>query len=300
MTIKICKTCSVKYEYNPKRRYASCSDCINKKRREKKLERDPYRAKNIELAKEGKKLCKYCDTIKDKLSYRNNRLKCLDCERKNGRDYRKSEIGRNKSKLWFDENPGFKKRTIRYLTKLEERKQLVAKNKANRIANEEERIRIRKENYKKKKELSYANNLTVYKMVHNYRTRLRNAINKTKTSSKYVNCSWKFLHKYINYYLEEFPDFNLNNYGPDWHIDHVIPLARLNLTDENNRWVMKWFNLAPLSKEDNIIKGDNIWVSQLKHHKKVLQKFIEKEKIVNNDINNLFEYMAKHLDAGTS
>jgi hypothetical protein len=296
MTLKTCKTCSVEYEYNPKRRFASCPDCVNKKRREKKLEKDPYRAKNIEFAKEGKKLCKYCDIAKEFASFRNNRLKCIDCERKDGRKYRKDGIGKEKMDQWYKNNPGYSRKTYTYLTKLEERKQIVAENKAKRIAKEEEHVRIRKENYKKKKELSYANDLTLYKMVHNYRTRLRNAINKNKTSSKYVDCSWKFLHKYINYYLEEFPDFNLDNYGPDWHIDHVIPLARLDLADENNRWVMKWFNLAPLSKEDNITKNDNIWVSQLKHHKQVLQKFIEKEKIVNNDINNLFEYMATYLN----
>ena len=275
MTIKICKTCSVEYEYNPKRRYASCKDCINKKRREKKLEIDPYRAKNIKLSKEGKKLCKYCDTIKEKSSYRNNRLKCLDCERKNGRDYRKSEIGKKKSQEWSNNN---KDRHHKLQAKWYQDNK---KHVYNRI----------KERYNAKPEL---------KFVKNYRGRLRCAIKKKYKSSKYLDCSWDMLQQYLIYYIDEFPEFNLNNYGSNWHIDHVIPLSRLDLVNEDNRWVMKWFNLAPLSKEDNLKKNNKIWVSQLKHHKKVLQKFIEKEKIVNNDINNLFEYMAKHLDAGTS
>lgn len=275
MNVKTCKTCSVEYEYNPKRRFASCPDCVNKKRREKRLEKDPYRAKNIKLAKEGKKLCKYCDIAKEFSSFRNNRLKCIDCERKYGRNYRKSDIGKQKSQEWSNNN-------------IEKHKQLKAdwyQNNKNHV------LTYVKTKLREKPEL---------KFVRNYRGRLRCAIKKKYKSSKYLDCSWNMLQKYLINYLEEFPDFNLDNYGPDWHIDHVIPLSLLELENNENLWVLKWFNLAPLSKDDNLKKNNNIWVSQLKHHKQVLQKFIEKEKIVNNDIKKLFEYMAKHLDAGTS
>jgi hypothetical protein len=272
---KICKICKIEFEYNPKRRYISCVNCINKKEKEKRLKQNPYRSKNKELSKEGKKLCKYCDIIKDFSSFRNNRLKCLDCERQNGRDYRKSYIGKEKSITWSNNN----NERHKYL-------------KATWYQNNKEHVSKRiKERYDAKPEL---------KFIRNYRRRLRNAIKKEYKSSKYIDCSWKILQKYLIYYIEEFPDFTLNNYGSYWHIDHVIPISRINLENISNYWVLKWFNLAPLSKIDNLTKNNKIWVSQLKHHKTILQKFILQENIINNDINNLFKYMAKHLDAGTS
>lgn len=315
MTLKTCKTCNNKLIIK-KYTILYCLICYNQI--------------NKKLINKKQKQCRYCNNIKDILEYPKSGGNCCKiCKVKQTIKPKK----RNSTNIYIQSNTEHKMSFNEYFT---ERDKLLSDNKqrCNKclIIKDNNNINFRKyrftcrqcsrernnyyaktnegkrqrqlwkeknPNYKKEEsKRRYADPLK--RLIHNYRTRLRCIIKKKYKSSKYVDCSWKFLHKYINYYLEEFPDFNLDNYGPDWHIDHVIPLARLDLADENNRWVMKWFNLAPLSKEDNITKGDNIWVSQLKHHKQVLQKFIEKEKIINNDINNLFEYMAKHLDAGTS
>jgi hypothetical protein len=51
------------------------------------------------------------------------------------------------------------------------------------------------------------------------------------------------------------------NYGPDWHVDHVIPVSAFNFTshtdiDFQRCWSLK--NLQPLWKEENLSKGGKV------------------------------------------
>lgn len=56
------------------------------------------------------------------------------------------------------------------------------------------------------------------------------------------------------------PGMTWDNYGlRGWHIDHIIPLAALDLTDDGNmRKVLHYTNLQPLWWRENISKGCRI------------------------------------------
>lgn len=48
-----------------------------------------------------------------------------------------------------------------------------------------------------------------------------------------------------------------DNYGSYWHIDHIIPCAAWNLTqDENNKYCWNFRNLQPLMSSMNQSKRD--------------------------------------------
>ena len=50
-----------------------------------------------------------------------------------------------------------------------------------------------------------------------------------------------------------------DNRGKEWHIDHVIPLARFNLQDRQQFLVAcHYTNLQPLWARDNIVKGKSV------------------------------------------
>ena len=62
---------------------------------------------------------------------------------------------------------------------------------------------------------------------------------------------------YLMYHLQERfkPGMSWDNYG-DWHIDHIKPCAKFNLSDPRQQ--LKCFNyknLQPLWAEDNLSKG---------------------------------------------
>ena len=51
----------------------------------------------------------------------------------------------------------------------------------------------------------------------------------------------------------------LENYGPVWHIDHVIPCAAFNLKDpEQVKKCFHYTNLRPLDALENIRKSDRL------------------------------------------
>ena len=100
-----------------------------------------------------------------------------------------------------------------------------------------------------------------YKMTICLRTRLKNILRnkgyrKNNKTMEYVGCSKKELKKYIKSLFCD--DMSWNNYGK-WHIDHIYPLSRIDLSKEENIYkVMNYKNLQPLWARDNIIKSNKI------------------------------------------
>lgn len=275
---KICKDCnkSLNKELHFKNRRANCNDCYNKKRRELRRIQKPHIKEREELEKNNQRRCKYCKEILNLNNFRFNRLKCSNCEKKDGREYRQSDIGKNKAKTWSDNNK-------------DHHHKLQAQWFQNNKTNINKRVKERKEQFPE------------LKMISNYRSRLSKVINKEYKSNKYLNCTWKMLIEYFKYYLDEFENFTFDNYGTVWHIDHVIPLGTLDQSDKDNHWSLQWINLAPLGKKENLIKNKYIIKSQIKHHIKCLQKFIIIKNIEQKQIEPLLNHIATHLKmSGTS
>lgn len=60
-------------------------------------------------------------------------------------------------------------------------------------------------------------------------------------------------------YLESLfsPEMTWENWGSYWHIDHIKPLSKFDLTDRNQLLeACHYTNLQPLYWRDNLIKGD--------------------------------------------
>lgn len=50
-----------------------------------------------------------------------------------------------------------------------------------------------------------------------------------------------------------------NNYGSHWHIDHIVPLSRFDLSDPYQaKLANHWTNLQPLEASRNMEKSDRI------------------------------------------
>lgn len=262
-----CKDCANSIR---KEKYAENPDVIANREimeEEKKIQDDKIRKqfsdkKKIDdeekkLLDDGKRKCEYCDKITSVTNFRHNRQKCGDCERKNGRDFRQTDTGKEKAKTWVNGN---KER----MTELQY--DYFLKHKDDPV-------------YKlKQSELSKLSHM----QIPNFDGQI----------STCVGCSSKFLQKWMNHCFTE--EMELDNHGTVWQNDHVIPISKFNILDEDQcKLCFNWRNVMPLSEKDNLAKKNKIDTEQIKKHYTNLKEF---HKIHNIEIPKEFqELYAKHL-----
>lgn len=95
-----------------------------------------------------------------------------------------------------------------------------------------------------------------YKISQTLRSRLWHAIrnNQRKGSAvRDLGCSIDDLKIWLEQQFK--PGMTWENHG-EWHIDHIIPLSSVDLTDRKQlKKVCHWFNLQPLWAEENLKKS---------------------------------------------
>ena len=118
--------------------------------------------------------------------------------------------------------------------------------------------------------------------------------NKTKHTHEYLGCKPP---EYLKWLLSNTSKFTLENYGKVWHIDHVIPLSKFDVKNEQESFIaFNWRNTMPLLAKENLAKNNKILKPQIKTHL---------EKLISYHIENSIELpqiyidlFAKHLAAG--
>lgn len=96
------------------------------------------------------------------------------------------------------------------------------------------------------------------RVAHNLRVRIRVALKQGATKSGHLlsllGCSIPELKDRLEPIFK--PGMTWENYGPVWHIDHVKPCAKFDLTDPaQQRACFHYTNLQPLFAIENIKKG---------------------------------------------
>lgn len=72
---------------------------------------------------------------------------------------------------------------------------------------------------------------------------------------KLIGCTSQELVSYLEAKFK--PEWNWENYGKVWHIDHVIPCAAFDFSIKNHLfWCWNYRNLQPLDAKENILKCD--------------------------------------------
>jgi hypothetical protein len=96
-----------------------------------------------------------------------------------------------------------------------------------------------------------------FKLSYSIRARVRRALKHTYKSHKTVDllgCSIEFLKEYLESKFQK--GMTWENYGLyGWHIDHIKPCSKFNLTMESEqKMCFHYTNLQPLWAEDNLKK----------------------------------------------
>jgi len=115
--------------------------------------------------------------------------------------------------------------------------------------------------YEKKKRKTDIN----YKVTCNLRSRMSMAVKHQlgikESTKKLLGCDINFLRKHLEGTFTD--DMSWDNYG-EWHIDHIIPCTKFDLTDkEEQKKCFHYSNLQALWALDNISKGNKI-IKQIK------------------------------------
>jgi uncharacterized protein (DUF983 family) len=285
------KSCSKCNETKPIDKFVKtkniCKTCNNIARKEKYNTDEVFKnkliestknhyKKKIENTKENQQLivdkqCNVCNVLQPSNKFRIDRLKCIDCERNHGKEYRRNEIGKQKSKDWLENNG---ERMIELRARwFQNNKEHVNKKYINRMKNDPE--------FKFKKLLS--------------RRILHCLKNKTMKTNKYLGCNSSEYNLWLCSYYNE--TINFENHGTVWHIDHVIPISTFNLEDNNEKLLaFNWRNTMPLLKEDNLSKNNKIDKEQIEQHLIHLTEYHKTHQLkIPHEFINLF---AKHLVDG--
>lgn len=189
----------------------------------------------------------------------NGARRCIVCQRSNCKNYK----NKNKS-IISDYNKTYKK---------------------------ENRAQIRKY------ENQYAKINITYKLGKNLRKRIWHTI-KTNNSIKDNNTEIllgfkkKILLDWLTFLIKKHNktnQFNFDNYGEIWHIDHVVPCSIFDLKIKEEQYkCFNWTNLQPLLEKDNISKNNKTDLDEILRQQKYVIEFATINKI------NLNKYSLPH------
>ena len=103
--------------------------------------------------------------------------------------------------------------------------------------------------------------------------RLRTIIIKTDSTMNYIGCNIQYLREWFEYNFTS--EMNWDNYGSYWSIDHIIPVCKFELTNEDEKLkCCNWTNLMPVTVKYNSSKK-SIDMTQIHYIIDKLKKFKE-------------------------
>jgi len=247
-----CKECISKYNkecYLKNRNKRLCyqkqynqynkEDIVKYNKQYREDNRDYLKEKNIQYREINQEIL----VEKNKEYYQNNREELLDYQIQYIKEH-EEEIKEYKTQ-YYQNN----------------KEELLNKQKQYYQDNKEERNNYNNKYNKKKREGDIN-----FKISCSLRKRISGIIkNNQKAGSaiKDLGCSIDFLKQYFEskFYTNIYTEICMtwDNYGTEWHIDHIIPLVTFDLTDENQFCrACHYINLQPLWAEDNLEKSDSL------------------------------------------
>ena len=257
---KCCSKCGItKNEtlFIPKRNI--CKECRNISSREK--------YKSIQINNDTEQKCNTCELVKVLSLFVKNRKICIDCN--NNKRRTKYETDEEHRIKMIQQSTDFKQRKIVEKTKIKEIEIGIGNIKCNYCQEIKTNDRFRHNRLKCK---DCEREEPISKIIRSVRNRILSAIkNKTKHTINYLGCNCS---EYLKWILNNDKQYTFENYGKEWHIDHVIPLSKFDITNEEHQLIaFNWRNTMPLSVKENLSKNNKIIKSQLEQHLKKLKEY---------------------------
>jgi len=242
-----------------------CKECRNKKSREK------YSL--LTINNETEQECNAC--LKSKLLplFIKNKKICIECN--NNKRRTKYEIDEEHRIKLIKKATEFKQKRIIEKHKVKEFEIGIGNNKCNYCNEIKTKERFRHNRLKCK---DCERDEPISKIIRNVRSRIFSSIKyKSKHTIEYLGCNCL---EYLKWILNNNECFTFKNYGKEWHIDHVIPLSKFDITNEEQQLIaFNWRNTMPLSVKENLSKNNKILIPQIEQHYKNLIEYHNENKL---------------------
>ena len=256
-----CKNIKNEDKFIPKRNI--CKECRNNRSREKYNSNEV----NNEIVEQD---CVICNKSKLLSLFIKNRNICKECNNNKRKEkYKTDEEHRIKI---IEQVTTFKHNKVIEKQKLKETEIGIGNIKCNYCNEIKLNERFRHNRLKCK---DCEREEPISKIIRNVRSRILSAIkNKSKHTISYLGCNCS---DYLKWLLKNENSYTFENYGKEWHIDHVIPISKFDITNEEEQLLaFNWRNTMPLSVEENLKKNNKIIKSQIEqHYKNLLEYHIE-------------------------
>lgn len=203
------------------------------------------------------KLCKLCNQELPLHNFKYGKNSCYECQKRMSRDWkaRNRDKTNEYSRQW----------------KLANQDKVSVYNSNYNLQNREN-IQLRSSAY----HTSRAKIDPSFKLAKSLRNRYRKVLKDGRlddSSMILLGCSIDAFRTWLQYRFDEVMTFE--NYGPIWHLDHVVPVCKFNLTDENEvRKCFHWSNFQPLHSFENQKKSGKISETEIIVHEEYLQAFL--------------------------
>ncbi len=263
--VKKCNDCScVLTDENQVKGRNQCRDCRNAKYKEYSQTKLSEQYSTFD----GTKKCSACDKVLTLDNCVKNRPICKECYNAKTNNYKKN----NKEKVLQSHkeyHQANKEKIAKYY------KGHYKDNKDTYLKNNQKWRSENREHIRKKENERFRQNPTL-RLKRSCRVRIWDALKgkyrKTHHSIEYVDCDVEFLKKWLEYNFEDGMTFD--NYGPYWHVDHVIPCAKFDLTDPNEiAHCFHWVNLKPMKGSENMSKHADIDNIEILSHYQTAEVF---------------------------
>lgn len=288
--MKSCSICNVEKDLsNFKPQSRQCRDCKNQKRcEERKLKKEELNDKQSDT-----KTCTKCEKELSITMFKVNTAQCNDCINERRRELRASK----KPPKPVPINPDNK------ICKYCEKEQEPTNFRHNRLkcldCERKDGREYRQSDYGKEKSKQWMdqNKDFAFKLRRNIGSRINYILKKNNKANfveaiKYINCTIDYLKDWLKFCFTE--DMTEDNYGSYWEVDHVIPIDKFKFeNDEDIKLCFSWFNLMPLTENENGNKYKNINKEQINKHLQNLKDFgVNPQEYI--------QLCATHLDAGNT
>lgn len=209
--------------------------------------------------------CKECKRASDKRWREQNLEKKRATDRKYAQDHAEDNCLR--AREWYRNNSVKARETRKkwYLANIDK----VNQNRAAYNSANQEKMRAWMNDYMKAR---YATN-TNYRVKQRLNSRIRDYVRKDKPTMNYIGCSTDELKAWLEFQFDA--NMTWENMGSFWELDHVIPCAAFDFSDETEiAECYNWRNLQPLAARDNAKKGSKIIADMIEKHEQLVSQYI--------------------------